>query len=108
MIETVVQPTGPYRLGLMARRPVWSAPLTGDAHADAWQRPDGTVVVRAPDEAGVGLARFMLALDDDTAEFHRRFRRDPLLGLTARALVAGVRCAWRPSPMPSCAQCAGS
>ena len=91
MIETVVQPTGPYRLGLMARRPVWSAPLTGDAYAEAWQRPDGTVVVRASDEAGVGLARFMLALDDDTAEFHRRFRRDPLLGPTARALVG-----WRP------------
>ena len=28
----------------------------------------------------------MLALDDDTTEFHRRFARDPLLGPSARAL----------------------
>src|SRR2546423_387009 len=91
MIETVVKPTGPYRLGLIVRRPLWWAPLTGDAHAEAWQRRDGAVVVRAPDEAGLGLARFMLALDDDTTEFHRRFRHDPLVGPTACALVG-----WRP------------
>ena len=29
----------------------------------------------------------MLALDDDTAEFHRRFARDPLLGPSARSLT---------------------
>ena len=29
----------------------------------------------------------MLALEDDTAEFHARFARDPLLGPSARALV---------------------
>jgi 3-methyladenine DNA glycosylase/8-oxoguanine DNA glycosylase len=29
----------------------------------------------------------MLALDDDTGEFHRRFARDPLIGPSARALV---------------------
>jgi 3-methyladenine DNA glycosylase/8-oxoguanine DNA glycosylase len=32
-------------------------------------------------------ARFMLALDDDTGEFHDRFSRDPLVGPSARALV---------------------
>jgi 3-methyladenine DNA glycosylase/8-oxoguanine DNA glycosylase len=29
----------------------------------------------------------MLALDDDTGEFHRRFARDPLIGASARAFV---------------------
>src|SRR5690242_14630403 len=91
MLEAAIQPTGPYRLDLITRGVSWSAPLVGDTHAEAWQRPDGTVVVRAPDDEGLKLARFMLALDDDTTEFHRRFRNDPLLGPTARALVG-----WRP------------
>ena len=91
MVEAAIQPTGPYRRDLITRGAPWSAPLTGDAHAEAWQRSDGAVLVRAPDEAGIALARFMLALDDDTTEFHRRFRRDPLLGPTARAFVG-----WRP------------
>jgi AraC family transcriptional regulator of adaptative response / DNA-3-methyladenine glycosylase II len=30
--------------------------------------------------------RFLLALDDDTTEFHRRFARDPLLGPSVRSL----------------------
>ena len=55
--------------------------------AEAWQLADGRVVVRAPDEEGVARARFMLALDDDTTEFHARFARDPLLGASARAHV---------------------
>src|SRR4029077_4657404 len=42
-------------------------------------------------ERGLEHARFMLALDDDTSEFHRRFRKDPLIGPTARAFVG-----WRP------------
>jgi 3-methyladenine DNA glycosylase/8-oxoguanine DNA glycosylase len=53
----------------------------------AWQRPDGRVAVRAPDEDELDRARFMLALADDTGEFHRRFAADRLLGPTARALV---------------------
>jgi 3-methyladenine DNA glycosylase/8-oxoguanine DNA glycosylase len=70
----------------MARSGRWAAPLlTGDALA--WQRRDGRVVIRAPDEQGLGLARFMLALDADTAGFHARFARDPLLGPSSRALV---------------------
>lgn len=70
----------------MVRSGRWTAPLVS-GEAQAWQRPDGRVVVRAPDEAGLALARFMLALADDTSEFHARFARDPLLGPSARALV---------------------
>ena len=75
----------------MCRRGQWSAPLPEGGYAQASQRSDGAVVVRAPDDTGIDRARFMLALDDDTGEFHRRFRRDPLLGPSARALVG-----WRP------------
>jgi 3-methyladenine DNA glycosylase/8-oxoguanine DNA glycosylase len=45
------------------------------------------VGIRASDEHALWCARFQLALADDTAEFHRRFRADPLLGPTARAFV---------------------
>lgn len=74
----------------MARGAHWTAPLPGGDSAAAWQRPDGRVVIRAGSEEGVARARFMLALDDDTTELHRRFARDPLLGASARAL-AGYR-----------------
>jgi 3-methyladenine DNA glycosylase/8-oxoguanine DNA glycosylase len=82
---------GPYRLALMRPGRTWTAPLPEGRHAEAWQQADGRVVVRASDEEGVAQARFMLALDDDTADFHRRFARDGLLGPTVR-LLAG----WRP------------
>ena len=71
----------------MSRNPIWTAPLTGGRTARAWQRPDGAVVIQAADDEGVATARFMLALDDDTAGFHARFDRDPLLGPSARAHV---------------------
>jgi AraC family transcriptional regulator of adaptative response / DNA-3-methyladenine glycosylase II len=71
----------------MAREGVWRGTLPGGRLATAVQRPDGRVVVRAPDAASLETARFMLALDDDTSEFHARFARDPLLGPSARALV---------------------
>ena len=87
MVEDVVRPVGPYRLRLMARRGAWSGRLPGRRTATARQLADGRVVVRAPDEPSLVTARFMLALDDDTAEFHRRFARDPLIGPSARALV---------------------
>jgi DNA-3-methyladenine glycosylase II len=87
VVEDVVTPTGPYRLRLMARTGIWRGALPGDRTATAWQRPDGRVVVRAPDEASLDTAHFMLALADDTSEFHERFARDPLLGRSARALV---------------------
>lgn len=87
MVEDVVKPTGPYRLALVARGTVWRGSLPGRRTAVAFQRTDGRVVVRAPDEHALRVARFMLALDDDTSEFHARFARDPLLGPSSRALV---------------------
>jgi len=87
MLEAVLTPRGPYRLRLMARGGIWRGALPHDRLATAWQRPDGRVVVRAPDDQAVELARFMLALDDDTGPFHERFGRDPLVGPSARALV---------------------
>jgi AraC family transcriptional regulator of adaptative response / DNA-3-methyladenine glycosylase II len=87
VVENVVAPVGPYRLRLMTRSGSWRGALPGKRAATAWQRPDGRVVVRAPDEASLATARFMLALDDDTSEFHDRFARDPLVGPSARALV---------------------
>ena len=71
----------------MSRSGVWRGALPDGSTAAAWQRPDGAVVIRAEHEEGLALARFMLALDDDTAEFHSRFARDPLLGVSARTLV---------------------
>jgi 3-methyladenine DNA glycosylase/8-oxoguanine DNA glycosylase len=87
VVEDVVTPVGPYRLRLMTRGGSWRGALPGKRAATAWQLPDGRVVVRAPDEASLVTARFMLALDDDTGEFHDRFSRDPLVGPSARALV---------------------
>jgi AraC family transcriptional regulator of adaptative response / DNA-3-methyladenine glycosylase II len=71
----------------MARTGTWRGALPGNRVATAWQGSDGRVVVRAPDEEALVTARFMLALDDDTAEFHERFARDPLIGASARAFV---------------------
>jgi 3-methyladenine DNA glycosylase/8-oxoguanine DNA glycosylase len=96
VVEDVVTPTGPYRLRLMARTGIWTGRLPGGLVATAWQRPDGPVVVRAPDEGWLAKARFMLALDDDTGEFHERFARDPLVGPSARAFV-GYRPLRRPT-----------
>ena len=87
MLQDIVTPSGPYRLRLMARSGIWRRPLPDGTTATAWQDVNGRVVVRAETDAGLERARFMLALDDDTAGFHRRFERDPLLGATARAFV---------------------
>jgi 3-methyladenine DNA glycosylase/8-oxoguanine DNA glycosylase len=57
-----------------------------DRWARARQLPDGTVVVQASDERAIDDARFVLALDDDTSELHRRYARDPLLGPSLHAL----------------------
>jgi 3-methyladenine DNA glycosylase/8-oxoguanine DNA glycosylase len=95
VIEDVVTPTGPYRLRLMARSGAWRGALPDGRFASASQRPDGRVVVRAPDEPSLATARFMLALADDTREFHERFARDRLIGPSARAFVGyrPLRCA---------------
>jgi 3-methyladenine DNA glycosylase/8-oxoguanine DNA glycosylase len=86
MVEDVVTPSGPYRLALMCRGGTWNSALPGGAQAVAWQQRDGRVALRAPTEDSLAHVRFMLALDDDTAEFHRRFAGDALLGPTVRAL----------------------
>ena len=57
--------------------------------ASARQLPDGTVArARGERRRGRGL-RFQLALDDDHAEFLRRFRHDPLIGQATQ--LAGMR-----------------
>ncbi len=86
MVEAAIRPTGLYSLQLTARTPSWSAHLPEGRWASARQRPDGVVVLRASCESAVDESRFLLALDDDTSEFHRRFADDPLLGPSLRAL----------------------
>ena len=99
MIEATVTPRGPYSLRLSARRDEVSLPLAGGGHGWAWQRRDGSLLLRAPDEPGLELLRFMLALDHDTTEFARRFRGDPLLGPSIRHLHG-----LRPLRLPTVAQ----
>lgn len=86
MVEAVLRPRGLYSLRLTARSDLWQRKLPGGRWASAVQRSDGAVVVRASCEPAVDEARFVLALDDDTSEFHRRFVRDPVLGPSVRAL----------------------
>ena len=90
MVEAVLRAAGPYSLRLTAGTGTWSARLAGERWASAQQLQDGRVVVRASNELAVDEARFMLALDDDTSEFHRRFARDPLLGPSVQ-LLRGMR-----------------
>ena len=89
-------PVGPYRLQLMTYGLEYETALPGGGRGQAWQRADGRVVVRAPDEAGLTLLRFCLALDADTSEFSNRFRHDPLLGASIRYLH-GLRPLRRPT-----------
>ena len=96
MIEDVVRPRGPYRLHLMTYGRELDQALPGGGRGQAWQRSDGLVQLRAPDEEGLELLRFCLALDADTTEFTRRFRNDPLLGLSIRRLH-GLRPLRRPT-----------
>jgi 3-methyladenine DNA glycosylase/8-oxoguanine DNA glycosylase len=86
VIEDVVRPRGPYRLHLMTYGRELEQPLPGGARGLAWQRRDGLVHLRAPDEPGLALLRFCLALDADTTEFAQRFRHDPVLGPSVRHL----------------------
>ncbi len=86
MLTDAVKPRGLYSLQLSARGHSYRTPLPGGGSGEAWQRPDGVVLLRAGDEAGLQLLRFMLALEDDHAEFVRRFRSDPLLGRSIREL----------------------
>jgi DNA-3-methyladenine glycosylase II len=87
VVECTFTPRGPYRLRHMRPSGRWSAAISQTEDALAWQLPDGRVRVRATSEWAVEHARFMLALDDDTGEFHRRFAHDPLIGRSVRAFV---------------------
>ncbi|MGZ8783300.1 MAG: DNA-3-methyladenine glycosylase family protein [Gaiellaceae bacterium] len=86
MIEATLRARGPYRLHLMTRGRELELALPGGGRGQAWQRTDGLVHLRAPDEEGLELLRFCLALDADTTEFTRRFRDDALLGPSIRNL----------------------
>lgn len=86
MVEEVVRPRGPYSLRLSARTDGYATPLPGGGRGEARQRRDGAVVLRAPDETGLELLCFMLALEADHSEFVRRFRSDPLLARSIRDL----------------------
>jgi 3-methyladenine DNA glycosylase/8-oxoguanine DNA glycosylase len=99
VIQASVRARGPYSLRLSARRDEYRAALPGGGEAAAWQRGDGSLLLRAPDEAGLELLRFMLALDDDHTAFVRRFRDDPLLGRSIRNLHG-----LRPLRLPTVAQ----
>lgn len=90
MIDTTLRPAGPYRLHLMTFGRPYETALPGGGRGTAWQGRDGLVRLQAPDEAGLDVLRFCLALDADTTEFTRRFRNDPLLGPSIRALY-GLR-----------------
>jgi DNA-3-methyladenine glycosylase II len=86
VIEAVLRATGVYSLRLTGGSNAWRARLPEGRWAAAQQLQDGRIVVRASCDAGVEHARFLLALDDDTSEFHRRFAHDPLLGPSVRRL----------------------
>jgi DNA-3-methyladenine glycosylase II len=99
MVAADVRPHGPYSLELSAR-------LAGDAtrtfrdaildaelpagRAVAWQRPDGTLHVRATGEEAFEQMRFVLAVDDDHTAFVLRFQRDPFIGRAVR-MLRGLR-----------------
>ena len=95
MVEAVLRPAGPYSLRL-TQGTSWSSRLPEERWASAQQLTDGRVVVRASCDRAVEEARFVLALDDDTSEFHRRYAQDPLLGPSVRRL-RGMRPRRRPT-----------
>jgi 3-methyladenine DNA glycosylase/8-oxoguanine DNA glycosylase len=86
MVEARLAPRGPYSLRLTTWTDTWHTALPGDEWASARQLHDGALLVRASSEKAVEAARFVLALDDDTSEFHRRFAHDPVLGPSVRSL----------------------
>jgi 3-methyladenine DNA glycosylase/8-oxoguanine DNA glycosylase len=86
VVEAVLRASGPYSLRLTAGGTTWQTRLPDARWASALQLPDGRIVVRASCEQAVAEARFMLALEDDTSEFHRLHARDPLIGPAVQRL----------------------
>jgi 3-methyladenine DNA glycosylase/8-oxoguanine DNA glycosylase len=99
VIEDRVRPRGPYRLNLMTYGRAFETALPGGRRGLAWQRRDGVLELRAPDEEALALLRFVLAADADTTEFTRRYRRDPILGPSLQHLHG-----LRPLRMPTVAR----
>ena len=96
VVEATLTPRGPYSLRLTTGRAHWSCRLPEGRRAEAVQLADGQVLVRACSEHALTEARFVLALDDDTTEFHRRFAHDRLLAAPLRHL-RGMRPRRRPT-----------
>jgi DNA-3-methyladenine glycosylase II len=112
LVREVVVPPWPFRLplpsrdGLMRRR---GDGLVRLLHVDgapvvvalAARGPRVVFAARAASEAtaraGIARMRFAVGVDDDLAEFHRRFRRDPLIGRAVRAFPA-IRVRRQPWP----------
>ena len=86
MVEAALRAAGPYSLRRTAGTTTWNARLPGARWASAQQLHDGRIVVRASCDLAVEEARFMLALDDDTTQFHRLHARDPLIGPAVQQL----------------------
>jgi 3-methyladenine DNA glycosylase/8-oxoguanine DNA glycosylase len=86
VVEAVLRASGPYSLRLTTGTVTWQARLPAARWASARQLSDGRIVVRASCERAVADARFLLALDDDTSEFHRLHARDPLIGPAVQRL----------------------
>jgi 3-methyladenine DNA glycosylase/8-oxoguanine DNA glycosylase len=101
LVREVVRPPWPFRLppasldGLTRRRGaglVWLTHVGGDPVVVAVAQPARERVVlaaRAASEAaahaGIARLRHALGVDDDLADFHARFRDDPLIGRAVRA-----------------------
>jgi 3-methyladenine DNA glycosylase/8-oxoguanine DNA glycosylase len=86
VVEAMLRARGLYSLTLTARTDHWRGQLAGGRWSEARQLHDGRILVRASCDEAVEETRFLLALDDDTSEFHRRFARDSLLGPSVRSL----------------------
>ena len=118
VVETDVRPVGPYRLppagrdGLLRRRDgaFWRLLHDADGHpvvVRAWPVA-GAVRFRAeafsPESAqwGVERMRFAFGVDHSLAEFHKAFKRDPLLGPVIRR-TPWTRPLRRPEPFEALA-----
>jgi 3-methyladenine DNA glycosylase/8-oxoguanine DNA glycosylase len=70
--------------------------LAGSVLLGAWGPSRGVC------EVALARMRFALGIDDDTSDFHRRFRDDPLIGRAIRA-APGLRPPRRPEPFEALA-----
>ncbi len=99
MVVADVRPRGPYSLQLSARHAGDATRTFRDAVFDAelpagrgvaWQRPDGTMHLRATCEEALEQLRWCLGIDDDHTPFLLRFGNDPFLGRAIR-MLRGLR-----------------